>query len=82
MDGPGGQGKLVAEQVGVGLGAVGLEGLQVVGQSLESVRPGAQQDVAERALSGRRVGRQEVPLHLRVEEEAVSDRCRPAPSGL
>lgn len=44
----------------------------MVGQTLESVRPGAQQDVAERALSGRHVGRQEVPLHLQVGEEAVS----------
>lgn len=72
MNGPGGQSKLVAEQVGVGLGVVGLEGVQVVGQSLERVRPGAQQDVAERALSGRHVGRQEVPLHLQVEEDVMS----------
>ncbi|TNN81462.1 hypothetical protein EYF80_008234 [Liparis tanakae] len=50
---PGGQGKLVVEQVAVRLGVVGPQGVQVVGQSLERVRPGAQQDVAERAVSGR-----------------------------
>lgn len=70
MNGPGGQSELVAEQVGVSLGAVGLEGVQVVGQTLQSVRTGAQQDVTERPLSGRLVGRQEVPLHLQEEEWA------------
>jgi len=52
------------EQVGVRLGVVGPQGVEVVGQSLERVRPGAQQDVAERALSGRHIGGQEVPFHL------------------
>lgn len=57
------------EQVGVCLRVVGLEGIQVIGQSLECVRSGAQQDVAERILSGRLIGRQEVPFHLHKEEE-------------
>lgn len=57
------------EQVGVCLGVVSPEGVEVVGQSLESVGAGAQQDVAEGPLSGGRIGRQEVPFHLQKHEE-------------
>ena len=64
LDGPGGEGELASEQVGVGLGVVHPEGLQVALQSLQSVGARAQQDVAERTLSGGYVGGQEVPLHL------------------
>ena len=56
MNGPGRQGKLVTEQVGVCLRVVTPEGFEVVGQSLESVRAGAQQDVAEGTLSGGHIG--------------------------
>lgn len=61
---PGGQGKLVAELVHVGFRAVCPESVEVVGQPFERVRTGAQQDVTERAFSGRHVCRQQVPLHL------------------
>lgn len=64
LDGPGRQGELVAEQVGVRLGLVAPEGLQVVEQTLEAVGAGVQQDVTEGGLFGRDVGRQEVPFHL------------------
>lgn len=52
---PGGQGKLVAELVHVGFRAVCPESVEVVGQPFERVRTGAQQDVTERAFSGRHV---------------------------
>lgn len=41
----------------------------MVGHSLEGVRSGAQQDVAERALLWRHIGRQEVLFHLWKHEE-------------
>lgn len=64
LDGPGGEGELVSEQFGVGLWVVHREGLQVAVQTLQSVGARAQQDVAERSVSGGHVGGQEVPLHL------------------
>lgn len=71
LNGPGCQGKLVAEQVGVALCVAVLEGIQVAGQSLESVRAETLEDVTERTINRGHVGGQQVPFHLRTQEEEL-----------
>lgn len=69
LDGPGCQGKLIPEEMGIGIRVVSLQSIEVIRQSLQCVGAWAHQYVAEWTLPGRHVRWQEVPLHLQEEEE-------------
>lgn len=65
LNGPGGQSKLISQQVDVRAGRILFDDGQLVEHVLQRARPRAEQYVSERRGLRRHVRREQIPFHLR-----------------